>query len=82
MDEGSCAATGAGRMKKVKYVIHAVGPYWKSYRPAQENVDVLYSTIYSTLVKANELNCQSVSIPAISSGVFGFPKRLCAKVFF
>ena len=78
---GTCAATGAGKLK-CKYVIHAVGPIWNNRIPAQENVDALHAAIYNTLVKAHELKCQSVSIPAISSGIFGFPKPLCARVFF
>ena len=78
---GTCAVTGAGKLKS-KYVIHAVGPIWSKKKPAQENIDLLYNAIYNTLVKADELECKSVSIPAISSGIFGFPKPLCARVFF
>ena len=48
----------------------------------QENVELLYNAIMNTLKKADELECSSVSIPAISSGIFGFPKLLCAYVFF
>ena len=78
---GTCAVTGAGKLKS-KYVIHAVGPIWSKKKPAQDNIDLLYKAIYNTLVKADELDCKSVSIPAISSGIFGFPKPLCARVFF
>ena len=33
VSEGSCAATGSGRMKAIKYVIHTVGPFWSGSRP-------------------------------------------------
>ena len=59
-----------------------MGPIWNRRITAQENVDLLYSAIYSTLAKADEIKCESVSIPAISSGIFGFSKPLCSKVFF
>ena len=63
-------------------MIHAVGPIWDDDETEDHNVNLLMHTVFNTLKKANELGCESVSIPAISSGIFGFPKPLCAKVFF
>ena len=33
-------------------------------------------------MKANDLECKSISLPAVSSGTYGFPKPLCAEVFY
>ena len=43
---------------------------------------MLHSAIYSALRLADSLKCESISIPAVSSGLFGFPKPLCVKVFY
>ena len=68
-----------------RHVIHAVGPMWNKAKKAvtkAEKVNQLAITIINTLLKANELGCRSISMPAISSGFYGFPKPLCAEVFF
>jgi len=39
-------------------------------------------TVRSCLEKAEELNAKSISLPAISSGIFGFPKEKCATIMF
>ncbi len=74
---GSAAITGAGRLP-AKFVIHAVGPVWGSGDEEKK----LSSAIRSALDLASEKGVKSISFPAISSGIFGFPKDLCAKVFF
>ena len=63
-------------------MIHAVGPIWDNNESEEFNINLLMKAVFNTLVKANELECESVAMPAISSGIFGFPKPLCAKVFF
>ena len=81
MPAGQVAVTGPGNLE-CQYVIHAVGPIWDNSKSESFNINLLMHAIFNTLKKANDLNCESVSIPAISSGIFGFPKPLCAKVFF
>jgi putative ATPase len=78
---GTCGYTGGGNLN-CKFVIHAVGPIWNDEIDPQENIDLLHSAVLNTLRLANNLRCKSVSIPAISSGIFGFDKTLCARTFF
>lgn len=78
--DGEVAYTSGGAMKHLKYVIHAVGPIYRGGRHREE--EKLYNAVFNSLVKATELKCKSISIPAISSGIFGYPKEECAVVFF
>lgn len=72
---GHCAVTTAGKLP-AKAVIHAVGP-----RMGEGDEDnKLKSAIQNVLRSASEQGFQSVSMPAISSGIFGFPKDRCAKI--
>jgi putative ATPase len=61
-----------------KYVIHAVGPIWLNGRDDEDLK--LEQCITGALRAADELNCQSVAFPAISTGIFGFPKDRAAAV--
>jgi len=42
----------------------------------------LYDAVYNALIMASSLDCRSIAIPAISSGIFGFPVSLCAQLIF
>jgi O-acetyl-ADP-ribose deacetylase (regulator of RNase III) len=72
---GSAAITGAGSLP-CRYVIHAVGPVWGS----GDEEAKLASAVRSALDLAEQHQLASVSMPGISSGIFGFPKPLCAQV--
>ncbi len=72
---GKAVYTSAG-MLKAKYVIHAVGPRWGEGN--EENK--LRSAVRSALELATELKLKSIAIPAISTGIFGYPKKEGTKV--
>lgn len=72
---GSAAITGAGRLP-AKYVIHAVGPVWGS----GDEEAKLGSAVKSALALADQYGLRSIAIPGISSGIFGGPKDVCARI--
>jgi O-acetyl-ADP-ribose deacetylase (regulator of RNase III) len=72
---GSAVITTAGRLP-CKVVIHTVGP-----RMGEGNEDYkLRKAVRSSLLLASEKGFTSISMPAISSGIFGFPKDRCARI--
>ena len=72
---GHAAITGAGKLP-CRYVIHAVGP-----RMGEGDEDnKLMSAVHTSLTLASGKGLKSISLPAISSGIFGFPKDRCAQI--
>lgn len=74
---GEAVATTAGNLK-AKYVIHTVGPVWMGGTSGEEKL--LENAYRNSLLLAEKLKCQTVSFPAISTGVYGYPKDEAAKV--
>ncbi len=74
---GEVAVTSGGNLK-VKYVIHTVGPIWGE----GDEDSKLSRAFYNSLLKADELGLKSIVFPAVSSGIYGFPKKRCAEIFF
>ncbi len=71
------AYTNAGSLP-CKYVIHAVGPIWGE----GDEEEKLYRAIRGALILAVQLKAQTLSIPPISTGIFGFPKEKAAPIFY
>ena len=72
---GGAVMTTGGNLK-AKYVIHAVGP-----RMGEGNEDEkLRNATLNSLKLADENNLKSISFPAISAGIFGFPIVRCAEI--
>jgi O-acetyl-ADP-ribose deacetylase (regulator of RNase III) len=79
LEVADVVVTGPGKLP-CKYIIHAVGPIWHG---GSEGEDIyLEMAVRNCLEKADELKCSSISLPAISSGIFGFPKEKCAELMF
>jgi putative ATPase len=73
----SPAYTNAGKLP-CRYVIHVVGPVWGS---GDEDAK-LAAAVRGALETAASLDLESISLPAISTGIFGFPKERAAGIFF
>ncbi len=79
---GGCPTGGAkitpGFKLKAKFVIHTVGPVW---RDGRANEDALLASCYrQTHQIAHQNNIQTIGFPAISTGVYRFPKERAAKI--
>jgi O-acetyl-ADP-ribose deacetylase (regulator of RNase III) len=72
---GGAVITTGGNLA-AKYVIHAVGP-----RHGDEHEDAkLKDATLNSLLLADKNNLKSIAFPAISTGIFGFPKGRCATI--
>jgi len=72
---GGAVITTGGNLK-AKYVIHAVGP-----RYGEGDADrKLKNATLNSLKLADEHSLKSIAFPAVSAGIFGFPKDRCAQI--
>jgi O-acetyl-ADP-ribose deacetylase (regulator of RNase III) len=72
---GEAIVTGGGNLK-ARFVIHAVGPMG-----SDSDADTkLASACRAALTRASERRLSSIALPAISTGVFGFPMARAAEI--
>ncbi|HIZ96342.1 MAG TPA: O-acetyl-ADP-ribose deacetylase [Candidatus Ligilactobacillus excrementavium] len=79
---GGCATgeakTTPGFDLPAKYIIHTPGPIWQG---GQNNETQLLSNCYqNSILEAQKYGCHSLAFPSISTGIYGYPLQLAAKV--
>jgi O-acetyl-ADP-ribose deacetylase len=74
---GGAVVTGGGGLP-AKWVIHAVGPVWRGGN-ANEG-ELLASAVASALARAEQIGAKSVALPALSTGIYGFPMERAAEI--
>lgn len=79
---GGCP-TGEARITRgyrlpAKHVIHTVGPVWRG-GDADED-DLLARCYRSSFALAIEHGLQSIAFPAISTGIYGFPRERATRI--
>jgi O-acetyl-ADP-ribose deacetylase len=74
---GEAVVTGAGSLP-ARWVIHAVGPRWKDGESGEP--ELLARTYGSALARAGEVGARTLTFPAISCGIYGYPLAEGARV--
>ena len=74
---GDAKAT-KGHNLLAKYVIHTVGPVWQGGNSDED--ELLASCYRRSLDIATELGVRGIAFPAISTGIYGFPKQRAAEI--
>jgi O-acetyl-ADP-ribose deacetylase (regulator of RNase III) len=72
------AKVTAGFGLKAKFVIHTVGPVWQSGQ--QGEAELLASCYRQCIELAQQHEISSLAFPAISTGIFGYPKQAATEI--
>jgi len=77
LPSGKAVATTGGFLP-ARYVIHTVGPIWEG--GGNYEAETLFSCYRESLEAARKLQASQIAFPAISTGVYGYPREKAAVV--
>jgi O-acetyl-ADP-ribose deacetylase len=75
---GEAVITKGGNLV-AKYVIHTAGPIYDEYTSERAD-ELLNKSVLSSLNFLDKKDINSISFPAISAGIYGFPAEKCAEI--
>ncbi|CEG37058.1 Hismacro and SEC14 domain-containing proteins [Plasmopara halstedii] len=78
LDVGKAVTTAAGKLS-CNHIIHTVGPDVRGSKLTLEHTTKLHEAVWSALMEAHRLKVDSVALPGISTGIFGYPRDLGAQ---
>lgn len=73
---GEAVITSGGNLP-AKFVIHTVGPVWQDGN--NNEAELLRNCYINTLKLASENQIDTIAFPNISTGIYGFPKKMAAE---
>lgn len=79
LNVGEATFTNAGNLA-CRYVIHTVGPVWRKHANEECKHLLHEACVQSLHIASVTLELSSLALTAISSGIFGMPKEICAQV--
>jgi O-acetyl-ADP-ribose deacetylase (regulator of RNase III) len=74
---GDAVATGGHRLP-ARWVVHTVGPVWRG--GARGEAELLASCYRRSLEVADDVGARSIAFPAVSTGIYGYPKDAAARL--
>lgn len=74
---GQAVVTPAGKLK-AKRIIHTVGPVWHGGKSREP--ELLQKAYRNSFLAAKQEALKSIAFPAISTGVYGYPKEPAARI--
>jgi O-acetyl-ADP-ribose deacetylase (regulator of RNase III) len=72
------AKISSGGMLPARFIIHAVGPVWRG--GASHEAELLAACYRRAVKLAEQHRCARIALPAISTGVYGYPLRAAAEI--
>lgn len=72
------AVITSGANLRARYVVHAVGPVWQGGNQSEK--ELLASAYRKSLTMAVANGIKTIAFPNISTGIYGFPKKLAADI--